>query len=59
MKSWKRGWITFCAAGMLAMGVAAQDKDTFTPMPLDSGFGHLDLSDPATPAEEIIKKFAA
>ena len=41
------------------MGVAAQDKDTFTPMPLDSGFGHLDLSDPATPAEEIIKKFAA
>jgi len=29
------------------------------PMPLDSGFGKLDLTEPATPPEEIIKKFAA
>ena len=28
-------------------------------MPLDSGFGKLDLTDPATPPDEIIKKFAA
>ena len=28
-------------------------------MPLDAGFGHIDLSEPSTPAEEIIKKFAA
>jgi hypothetical protein len=38
---------------------AAQEKDSFTPMALDAGFGHMDLTPPATPAEEIIKKFAA
>jgi hypothetical protein len=38
---------------------AAQDKDSFTPMPLDSGFGRMDISDPAIPAEQIIQKFAA
>jgi len=37
----------------------AQDKDSFTPMPLDAGFGAMDLSDPPIPPEEIIKKFAA
>ena len=37
----------------------AQDKDSFTPMPLDAGFGKLDLTEPATPPDEIIKKFAA
>ncbi len=36
-----------------------QDKDTFTPMPMDAGFGPMDLTPPATPAEDIIKKFAA
>jgi hypothetical protein len=38
---------------------AAQDKDSFTPMPLDAGFGHMDVSPPTTPADEIIKQFAA
>jgi hypothetical protein len=38
---------------------AAQDKDSFTPMALDAGFGKLDVSDPTTPADDIIKKFAA
>src|SRR5947209_3877383 len=38
---------------------AAQDKDSFTPMPMDSGFGRMDLTPPTTPPEEIIKKFAA
>ena len=28
-------------------------------MPLDSGFGHMDITPPATPPEEIIRKFAA
>jgi len=28
-------------------------------MPLDAGFGRLDVSEPKTPAEEIIKEFAA
>lgn len=46
-------------AATLAVSAGAQDKDSFTPMPLDSGFGKLDLSDPSTPAEDIIKKFAA
>jgi hypothetical protein len=44
---------------VLSVSAAAQDKDTFTPMPLDSGFGHMDVSPPTTPADEIIKKFAA
>jgi hypothetical protein len=43
--------------GMLA--AAAQDKDSFTPMPLDSGFGRMDISDPAIPPEQIIQQFAA
>ncbi|MDR3738728.1 MAG: hypothetical protein P4L40_06870 [Terracidiphilus sp.] len=37
----------------------AQDKDGFTPMALDAGFGHMDVSAPAIPAEQIIQKFAA
>ena len=47
------------AAGFFAVAAAAQDKDSFTPMPLDSGFGHMDVTPPETPPEEIIKKFAA
>jgi hypothetical protein len=42
-----------------AMAASGQDKDSFTPMSLDAGFGHMDLTPPATPPEEIIKKFAA
>jgi hypothetical protein len=47
------------AAGFFAVAAAAQDKDSFTPMPLDSGFGHMDVTPPVTPPDEIIKKFAA
>jgi hypothetical protein len=43
----------------LPCSVAAQGKDSFTPMALDAGFGPMDLSAPTTPPEEIIKKFAA
>ena len=46
------------AACMLSAG-AQKGKDSFTPMPLDEGFGRMDISDPATPPEEIIRKFAA
>lgn len=46
------------AAGVFSLAAAAQ-KDSFTPMALDSGFGPMDISQPATPAEEIIRKFAA
>lgn len=56
----QRQWfLAMAMAGILALSAGAQDKDSFTPMPLDSGFGKLDLTDPSTPADEIIKKFAA
>src|SRR5579863_9141431 len=47
------------AAALLASPALTQDKDSFTPMPMDKGFGRLDLTPPTTPPEEIIKKFAA
>jgi hypothetical protein len=46
------------AAG-LALPAAAQNKDSFTPMPLDSGFGPMDISAPSIQPEEIIRRFAA
>jgi hypothetical protein len=54
-----RWWLALAASVLLELTANAQGKDSFTPMPLDAGFGKLDISDPATPAEEIIKKFAA
>jgi hypothetical protein len=47
------------ALGIVVASATAQDKDSFTPMALDAGFGHLDLTPPSTPPEEIIQKFAA
>jgi hypothetical protein len=52
-------WLALAAAAVMTLTAAGQDKDSFTPMPLDSGFGKLDLTDPSTPPDEIIKKFAA
>ncbi len=54
-----RAWVLALAALAMAMTVTGQDQDSFTPMPLDAGFGPMDISAPATPADEIIKKFAA
>ena len=54
-----RWWLALAAATFLGLAAGAQEQDTFTSMALDAGFGKLDISDPATPAEEIIKKFAA
>jgi hypothetical protein len=42
-----------------ALAAGAQNQDTFTPMALDSGFGHMDISAPTIPAEQIVKEFAA
>ena len=42
-----------------AMAAAGQGKDSFTPMPLDSGFGRMDITAPAITPEQIIKQFAA
>ena len=46
-------------AGCALMALAQDDKDSFTPMPLDSGFGRMDLSDPPIPPDQIIKEFSA
>jgi hypothetical protein len=55
--SWLRQLLlALCALSLTALG---QDKDSFTPMPLDSGFGRMDLSEPTTPPDQIIKEFAA
>jgi len=60
---WNRGWVALFIWLVLAAaapgGAWAQGKDSFTPMPLDAGFGRMDLTPPATPADEIIKQFAA
>ena len=47
--------VTFACASV----ASAQNKDSFTPMALDSGFGKMDLTPPATPTDQIIKEFAA
>src|SRR5579863_7989881 len=47
------------AVCLVALTAFGQDKDSFTPMPLDSGFGRMDISPPTTPPDEIIQKFAA
>jgi hypothetical protein len=52
-------WIAVMAMAVCAMMVAAQDKASFTPMPLDSGFGRIDISDPPISPEQIIKEFSA
>jgi len=44
---------------LAAPAATAQDKDTFTSMPLDAGFGPLDTRPPSTPPDEIIKQFSA
>jgi hypothetical protein len=54
-----QGWIALLALGILSTAATAQDKDSFTPMALDAGFGHMDMTPPNSPPEEIIKNFAA
>ena len=54
-----RHLIAAIAVAGCALTVPAQDKDSFTPMPLDSGFGRMDISDPPIPPEQIIKEFSA
>lgn len=53
--------MVFAAAACMSLAAtgAAQSKDTFTPMALDSGFGKMDLTPPPVAPEEIIKQFAA
>ena len=51
--------IAFLLAAACALAAAAQEKDSFTPMALDAGFGRMDISEPAIAPEEIIRQFAA
>ncbi|MGA2535153.1 MAG: hypothetical protein ABSF53_03990 [Terracidiphilus sp.] len=55
----KGRWLTIWAVAAFSLACSAQNKDTFTPMALDSGFGRMDLTPPAMAPEEIIKEFAA
>lgn len=57
-----RRWLALFILPVLAASsgiVLAQGKDSFTPMPLDAGFGRMDLSQPTVPVDQIIQQFAA
>ncbi len=51
-------WIVLLLPAVCAVQLSAQ-KDSFTPMPLDAGFGKMDLTPPSVPADQIIQQFAA
>ncbi len=53
-----RWWMILVLAMGCAVALPAQ-QDSFTPMPLDSGFGHMDLTPPSVPPDQIIKEFSA
>jgi hypothetical protein len=54
-----RHWIAAITVASCALIAGAQGTDTFTPMPLDSGFGRMDLTSPSLPPEQIVKEFSA
>jgi len=49
----------FAVALAASTAAPAQDSDTFTPMPLDRGFGAMDTTPPAIPPAQIVQRFAA
>lgn len=55
----KRACFAVIIAIWCAGAARSQDKNTFTPMALDAGFGKMDLSTPDIPPDQIIQKFAA
>jgi hypothetical protein len=58
-KMGNRRILAFLLAAACALVAAAQSKNSFTPMPLDSGFGPMNISAPPIAPEEIIRQFAA
>ena len=54
----RAGWLILLAAAA-AFAVPARAQVSYTSMPLDSGFGALDTSAPAIPAQQIIDEFTA
>jgi len=56
-RAMNRNWLL--AALFFTAGVAAVAQVSYTPMPLDQGFGPLDKSQPTVPPDQIITKFTA
>lgn len=54
-----RTWMATVVVAACAVAAGAQNGGSFTPMPLDSGFGPMNLAAPSIPPEQIIKQFAA
>lgn len=52
-------WITVLVLAAGCVALLPAQKDSFTPMPLDAGFGRMDLTPPPIPPEQIIQQFAA
>ena len=50
---------TLLGVTFLALALSAQGQVSYTSMPLDQGFGPLDTSAPAIPAQQIIDEFTA
>jgi len=59
MNRFRPATLLAAALAVAALPAGAQNRDSFTPMALDAGFGPMDISEPPVPPEEIIKKFAA
>lgn len=52
--------ITFLVVvAAMSTALAAHGEDSFTPMPLDSGFGPLEFTQPTVPVDKIISDFTA
>jgi hypothetical protein len=54
-----RSWMAAMAVAACSLTAAGQNQDTFTPMPLDSGFGPMNLTEPSITPDQIIKEFTA
>ena len=51
-------WVTIVLLGALsALPAGARGQDSFTPMPLDQGFGPLSFTQPAIPVAKVIADF--
>lgn len=54
-----QSWMAAMVVAACALSAAGQNQDTFTPMPLDSGFGPMNLAEPSITPEQIIKEFTS
>jgi hypothetical protein len=56
---WNRWGVAVLMVAGCVLAAAGQNKNSFTPMALDAGFGKMDITAPAVAPEEIIRQFAA